>query len=329
MKKEDLSNFSEMVNKEIAKHVNNGFKSTTLFNAVQYAFSTGGKRLRSSLCLLMCETLGGNTTKALPFAVAIEIIHNATLVHDDLEDGDSVRRNSPTVWVKYGIPHGINTGDGLIFKAYECLLSSSFTEKQILELTEMLTKSLMKIVDGQSMEFDFRQRDDIRTEEYFDMVEKKTAELMGLSLSSAAFITNKRDLQPLLMEYGKKLGLAFQIRDDILNLFGDGVEYGKEIGGDIKEGKRTLMIIDCLKKCKESEKERLINILKRGRNRVTKNDVKFAIELVKKYKSKEEALDYIRKIKNEIHMLLNKINDAKLKLLLGELFDLIIGDIGV
>lgn len=321
-----LKKFSTAINNEITKYVSKGSK-TILYDAMEYVFSTGGKKLRSALCLLTCETLGGDSTKAISFATAIEIIHNASLVHDDLEDGDKIRRNLPTVWTKYGIPQGINIGDGLIFKAYECLLSSKkfLSEEQVLKLAEMFTNSLVTLVEGQNMEFDFRNRDDVRKDEYVEMAEKKAGVLIGLSLSSGALIADKPDnLQSDLMEYGKKIGLAFQIRDDILNLFGKNTEYGKEIGNDIKEGKRTLIVIDCLNKCKDDEKEKLLQILKRERNKVTKDEVQFAIDLMEKYNSKESASNYAKEIINEANNILNKINNDKLKDVLNKLSNFMI-----
>jgi len=316
-----LKRFSSTVDNEIMNYIPQNSKQT-LYDAERYVFSTGGKRLRSTLCLLTCETLGGDVKKAIPFGAAIEVIHNASLVHDDLEDGDKIRRNSPTVWVKYGIPQGINVGDGLISKAYECLLSSKnwLPDEQVLKLCEMFTNALILTVEGQDMEFDLKNRNEVTIEEYTEMAQKKAGMLIGLSLSSGAFIAGRQDLQSNLMEYGKKIGTVFQIKDDILNLFGK-VEYGKEIGSDIKEGKKTIMIIDCLNKCELNEKEKSLRILKKDRTKVTKNEIKFVVGLIKKYKSKDTALNYAKKMNNEARAILKKIDNKILKNVLSKLSD--------
>jgi len=316
----ELENFASLVNEEIRKLVP-AKEFPNFYDGMAYTFQTGGKRLRPALCLMICKTLGGDIENTLPFAVSLEVIHNATLVHDDIEDGDEERRNFPTVWKKYGIAHGVNIGDGMFFKAYESLFRSknSLPPEKIIKLSEMLSSATLRIMEGQSMEFNFRKRDDVTVEEYLDMVLRKTGFLLGTALRGGAFIAGaSEETCNLTLAYGKKMGSAFQIRDDILNLIGEKEKYGKEIGGDIKEGKRTLITIHCLSKCNASEREKILGILKKSREKVADEEVEFVMKIIKKYDSINFAQQYSEKLIGEAKELLKNIGNIELKKTLEE-----------
>ncbi len=315
--------FTPLIDKEIKKIIKS--KSDNLYRGMDYAVD-GGKKLRSVMCLTACEVLGGDIKKALPLAAAIEIMHNATLVHDDIEDVDSIRRGSLTVWKKFGLAQGLNIGDGMIFKSYESLLNSSgLPSEKVLKLVEMLTNTLMEIVEGQHMELNFRERDDVETKEYEEMVYRKTGLLFGLSLAGGALIADASEkVQTNLIEYAKRTGLAFQLSDDILNLTADQGVYGKEIGGDIKEGKRTLIAIHCLENCDKLEKEKMLRILKKGRKNVDKKDVDLAISLIRKYRSIEFAKNYLEKMVKESKKYLDGIENSEFRKFLEEFLDFLI-----
>lgn len=312
--------FVPLIDKEIKRLIPDSHKN--LYDGMNYAFDSGGKRLRSVLCLAVCKSLGGDIEKALPFAVAIEYIHNFTLIHDDIEDGDVLRRGKQTVWKKYGIAHGINIGDGMVLKAYESLLNSKLPEHKIIKLSKLFTDSVMKIIEGQSMDFNFRNSN-IDTKEYMEMVWRKTGVLFAAALTGAAMIADADHRTIIsLEEYGKGIGAAFQIRDDMLNLIGKKKKYGKEIGSDIKEGKKTLIIIHCLVNCKNGEKKRILQILSKGRENVNRNDIKFVINTVKKYGSVEFSQYQAEKLAKEAIDSLNGLN-RELKGLLNELADFV------
>lgn len=317
--------FLSVINEEIRKNIPKDSFSN-LYDAMFYVFETGGKRLRSILCLAVCESLGGDTEDALPFAVAIEIAHNALLVHDDMEDGDIIRRGKPSIWIKYGIPHGMNIGDGMYFKAYESFINAKkLPAQKVVKLSEIFTETLMRIIEGQNMEFNFRARDDVTAEEYEEMVWRKSGTLITASLIGAATIAEAPDkVIKVLKEYGRKIGIAFQIKDDILNLIGDQEKYGKEIGGDIKEGKKTLVMIHCLSHCDKNERKKLLEILKKSRKAVTKDDVKLAMVLVKKYGSIEFAGGHSTELIQKAKQLLTKIDNVKLKNILEEFADFMV-----
>lgn len=319
----ELKYFASLVNEEIEKMISSK-EFPNLYDGMVYAFQTGGKRIRPFLCLITCKVLGGDIRKALPFAVSLELIHNSTLIHDDIEDEDEIRRNFPTVWKKYGVAHGINIGDGLIFKAYENLFKSKkyLTSEEVLKLSEVLTNVVMRIIEGQNMEFNFRKRNVITIEECMGMIWRKAGILFGTALWGGAFIANASEkVCEILLDYGKKIGSAFQIRDDILNLTGKKEKYGKEIGGDIKEGKRTLIIIHCLSSCNKTEREKMLKILKKSRSRTTDKDVEFAMKLIKKYNSINFAQKYSEKLVKEAKESVREIQNLKLKNVLEELAD--------
>lgn len=295
-----IENFSKefipLIDKKIKKIIGSR-KSLTIYDGMKYAFFTGGKRLRPVLCLTVCKTLGGNVEDALPFAASIEIIHNFTLVHDDIEDRDELRRGSPSVWKKYGIPRAINIGDGMIFKAYECMIKSNLPHEKVLKLVDMFTDTIMRIIEGQDMELDLKEKESLTIEEYEEMVSKKTGVLFGLSLAGGAVIADAPEhVVRNLMEYGKIVGIAFQIRDDVLNLVGKQGKYGKELYGDIKEGKRTLVIINCLNKSNKVEKEKLLEILNKPREEVDNDDISFVLSLIKKYNSIQFAMKHAERL---------------------------------
>ncbi len=315
-----LKDFKPLVDKKIKELIKSN-SYPNLYDGIGYAISSGGKRLRPALCLAVCKALEDDIEKALPFAACIEILHNATLVHDDIEDGDELRRGLSTVWKKYGIEHAINIGDSMIFKSYECLLQSKLPSEKILELADMFTDTVIKIIEGQNMELNFREKDFITVEEYVEMASKKAGVLFGLALSGGALIADaSRQNIEKLMEYGKKIGLAFQIRDDVLNLAGKQKDYGKEIYGDIKEGKRTLITIHCLKNCNDAERKKLLEILKRGRENVGNRDVGLALTLIKKYDSIQFAKEYAENLIKESKKDIEKIDD-RLKNVLQEFAD--------
>ncbi len=319
-----LSELARLIDEEIKKLIPKG-DYPNLYDGVEYAIFSAGKRLRPIMCLLVCKTLGGGIHRALPVAAAIEIMHNATLVHDDIEDGDKIRRGKPTVWKVFGTPHATNIGDAMIFKSYESVFNSNLSERKKANIASKLTKTLLEIIEGQNMEFNFRERDDVAVGEYLKMAKKKAGLLFGFSLAAGANMAGASEqIQSLLYEFGSEVGLAFMIQDDVLNIIGEEEKYGKEIGGDIKEGKRTLMIIDCLSKCNKNEKERLLTILKKKRENVSSEDVKYAIQLLKKYGSIKFAQNYSKNLVLNAKKRLGDLDNDKLRKLLEEFSEFVI-----
>ncbi|MBR9689430.1 MAG: polyprenyl synthetase family protein, partial [Candidatus Altiarchaeota archaeon] len=203
-------------------------------------FLRGGKRLRPALVLLGAKEAGGTETKSLRVAAAIEIMHTFTLIHDDIEDSSEFRRGDRCLHKQYGIPLAINTGDALFAKSFQL-----FTEESQ-ELANEFAKTMCTIVEGQELDISWSKENRIPTEaEYISMVEKKTSELIGFSLE-AGYMSASGKRSPKLREYGKRLGVAFQIIDDILGVAGNPDKTGKDVDKDIGERKKSLPIIHAI-----------------------------------------------------------------------------------
>ncbi len=209
-----------------------------------------GKRLRPMLCLLACSEVGGNPGNALPAAAAIELLHNFSLIHDDVEDGDETRRHRPTVWTVWGVPHAINAGDGMFsisFRTLQQLTRLGVSERIALAALEEFTTTCVELTEGQYLDMSFESRDDVTVAEYMRMIEGKTASLIGASVAIGARIGGADGEQAAaLQRFGRAIGLTFQIRDDILGIWGDPNATGKAAGNDILRRKKSLPLLYAL-----------------------------------------------------------------------------------
>ena len=216
-----------------------------LYAPIAYALSSGGKRLRMQLVLAGCRLVGGNEQDALPFAEAIEVFHNFTLLHDDVMDRADVRRGMPTVHVKWNDNTAILSGDQMLIEAYH-LLEGAPTE-HLPQLLRLFTKTATEICEGQQYDVDYEQRDDVQIADYIEMIRLKTSVLLAAALQGGAIIGGASEAeQQALYDYGINLGLAFQIQDDLLDCFGDPETFGKAIGGDISCNKKTYLLLSAL-----------------------------------------------------------------------------------
>lgn len=209
-----------------------------------------GKRLRPILCLLSCAELGGDPTQALPAAAAIELLHNFSLIHDDIEDGDEMRHHRPTVWKVWGVPLGINAGDGmftLAFAAIQRLTQRGLNSKATLAVLAHFTQTCLTLTEGQYLDLTFEERPVISVDEYMHMIQCKTAALIGASVAIGARIANATSSQQTdMLQFGQAIGLAFQIQDDILGIWGDPAVTGKPAGNDILNRKKSLPLLHAL-----------------------------------------------------------------------------------
>ncbi len=268
-----------------------------LHDAVWYHLDTGGKRIRPVLAILTCESLGGDTRKVLKFAAACELLHNWLLIHDDIEDGDRVRRDKPAVWVKYGLAHGINVGDFMSEKVYELILRSELDNETKLRLVKEVVETCVKTSEGQTLDMNLRKNNSPSESDYMKMIKLKTAWYLTLPMVGGAIIAGRSDLVERIREFGMRIGPAFQIADDLLDLTkGKG---RKEIGSDIREGKRSIMVVHCCSKCLPNERERLFEILNKPREETTREDVEFVKNLFEKYDSIEYARDKAKSLIEE------------------------------
>ena len=206
-----------------------------------------GKRVRPIILLLATEALGGDWRQALPAAASLELLHNFTLIHDDIEDGDRLRRGRPTLWDVWDIPQAINAGDAMFALAYRGLLALpelGVPARHVMTAAQVYTETVVRLTEGQCRDMSFEQSERVTEAEYLAMIEGKTSALLGLSAELAAIITGApTSSREALRDFGENLGLAFQMHDDILGLWGQTAKTGKPVGADLVKRKKTLPIL--------------------------------------------------------------------------------------
>jgi geranylgeranyl diphosphate synthase type II len=213
-----------------------------LYAPIRYAMEGNGKRLRPVLLMLVCEALHGTIEEALPAAAAVELMHNYTLVHDDIMDRDTMRRGRPTVHCKWDTDIALLAGDGLMTLAYRSLLRTNSTRLQ--RICQVLTECLVQLCEGQTYDHDYEQRDDVTMAQYLNMIRKKTACFFSLCTELGALIAQAPDHEvSLFRQFGENLGLAFQIQDDLFDISVAQEILGKDFGSDVKRRKRTFLYV--------------------------------------------------------------------------------------
>ena len=229
-----------------------------LKEAMAHYPGAGGKRLRPLLATIVSEAVGGKAEAAMPFGIALEMVHNFTLVHDDVMDEDDTRRGLKTVHSLYGVPEAILAGDAMFARAFEIVLESEVPSADLVELTDILARSVRLLAEGQQMDMDFETRNEVSSEEYLKMIERKTAVLMSAACRVGAIFGGGSHAQQMaLRQYGLDLGMAFQLIDDTLDYTGTAKELGKPVGNDIQEGKATLPLIYALRNAGTADRVRL------------------------------------------------------------------------
>ncbi len=231
-----------------------------LYLPIEYLLDLGGKRIRPFLTLMAGEAYGISAKDAMSAAMAVEVFHNFTLMHDDIMDKARLRRGKPTVHEKWDVNTAILSGDAMLIKAYQSL--ESYPTDVFQKLTRLLSKTAIEVCEGQQYDMDFETRPNTSEEEYIEMIRLKTAVLVGCALQMGAIISGaSEEDQQAIYDFGIQLGLAFQLQDDYLDTFGDQDTFGKKIGGDILEGKKTILYHLALKTTNESQSETLQYLL--------------------------------------------------------------------
>ncbi len=234
-------------------------KPTSLYEPIKYILNAGGKRIRPVIVLLACESLGGNYEDAINAAVAVEIFHNFTLVHDDIMDNAELRRGLRTIHKKWDVNTAILSGDAMFALAYKLL--SEVKSSRIDEIFNVFSQSAIEVCEGQALDLELEMSFDVEIEDYIEMISKKTASLIKNSAKIGGLIANGSDEQIWALEnYGLNLGLAFQLQDDLLDVVANSEEFGKSIGGDIVNGKRTYLLISAKKKTKDNDREIIMRV---------------------------------------------------------------------
>jgi len=227
-----------------------------LYEPISYILNLGGKRLRPTLALMTSEIFGGSYKDALDAALAIETFHNFSLIHDDIMDDAPLRRGKETVHEKWDINTGILSGDAMLINAYQ--LFENYEGPVFKELAKLFTKTAIEVCEGQQYDVDFETRDDVTIPEYIKMIECKTAVLVGAAMMMGAIVANASEQsRSTIYDFGRLLGLAFQIQDDYLDAFGDPKKFGKQVGGDIIENKKTFLYLKALEFGTKDEQKQL------------------------------------------------------------------------
>lgn len=238
-------------NHVIMKNIDHFFKEITmgrepknLYEPIYYTLTQGGKRLRPRLVLMAAQLFGGDEEAALYPAAAFEMLHNFTLIHDDIMDDAPIRRGKPTVYRKWNSNTAILSGDALATLALETMLHTPTKPETTLELSRLLAQTSVEICEGQQEDLDFEEREEVTIEEYLHMIRYKTAVMLAGCLKAGAILCGaSAENQNAIYEYGINIGLAFQLKDDLLDVYGDKSVFGKKIGGDIRENKKTYLYL--------------------------------------------------------------------------------------
>ncbi|HYW97066.1 MAG TPA: polyprenyl synthetase family protein [Bacteroidales bacterium] len=230
-----------------------------LYEPVRYILSNGGKRLRPTLAVLAANMFGDNVSGAIKPAIGIEIFHNFTLLHDDLMDNAGIRRGNPTVHVKWNPDVAILSGDAMSIMAHRFI--SYCDEKVMKRVLDIFNQTAIEVCEGQMMDMDFEGRDDVSEDEYIRMIELKTSVLIAASLEIGAITGGAGEKEAAaLYDFGRNLGIAFQLQDDYLDTFGDTSTFGKKVGNDIITNKKTYLVITALKEASENDRQRLLDL---------------------------------------------------------------------
>lgn len=266
-------------------------KPTNLYEPISYILSLGGKRIRPALTLMATDLFDGDVNKAIHAATAVEVFHNFSLVHDDIMDDAPLRRGNQTVHEKWNINTGILSGDAMLILAYQFFENY---EPQIFQaLAKLFSKTALEVCEGQQYDVDFETRTDVTIPEYLKMIEFKTAVLLGAALKMGAIVANTSEKNAqLIYDYGLNLGIAFQLQDDLLDAFGNPETFGKQVGGDIIENKKTYLYLKALELGSENQKVNLLNFfIEKLENNDTKIEkVKEIFEQSGSKKATEEAI---------------------------------------
>ena len=316
-------NLLERIEKELGK-LNLPETPVSLYQPYRYAINVGGKRIRPILTLLSCGLCGGDIDEAIPAALAVEILHNFTLVHDDIMDSAETRRGEPSVYKKWDSNIAILTGDVMFADAYKQLHyygeSDKFTKQEFAAMHHIFSRSIITVCEGQALDMEFVDRTDVSDKEYLQMIGGKTAALLSGALEMGAVAAHSsHHKRAELADLGYEMGIAFQIQDDLLDATADPEKFGKRPGGDIYEGKKTYLTIRALERANDAQKE----IISRTLNEVNPSDdsVKQVLDIM----AQLGVLDDVAKETDEHYQkafdLLNKFESSEYKTELEKLLN--------
>jgi geranylgeranyl diphosphate synthase type I len=319
-----LQEYAKLVEREIDRWFPPDVKPEILAKASRHLLEAGGKRLRPCLALVSCEAVGGKKEDALETAAALELLHNFTLIHDDVMDRDEFRRNVKTVHTLWGEPVAIIAGDALFAKVFEAMAANAkrlgLSSDRTAELFDTISKASFEICQGQALDMLFESREDVSEAEYLQMISSKTGALIEASAKIGALLgQGKPEQAKALAEYGRLIGMAFQICDDVLGVVGKREKFGKPIGSDIREGKRTLLVVRALGMASSEDRETLLRAL--GNRQASESEVRKAIEALQRTGAIDYAMSKARGFVAEAKSKLDMLPDSESKQFLLELAD--------
>lgn len=319
-----LEERARMVEREIDRLVPRGLEPEILAKATRHLLEAGGKRLRPCLALTACEAVGGRAEDALETATALELLHNFTLIHDDIMDRDEFRRNVKTVHMLWGEPIAIIAGDALFAKVFEAAAANAkrlgLDGAHAVELFDTLSKASFEICQGQTLDMLFEERADVSEIEYMRMVSGKTGALLEASAKVGALSgKGKPEQVRALAEYGRLIGMAFQMQDDVLGVASAQEKFGKPIGSDVREGKRTLMVVRALATAPPDDKDTLLRAL--GKRDASEAELNAAIDVLKRAGAIDYVAERARGLVAQAKLKLKVLPESRAKEVLLELAD--------
>jgi len=286
-----------------------------LYEPIRYFLNLGGKKMRPVLTLMGCELFNPDYSNAKDAALAVELFHNFSLIHDDIMDEAPLRRGHETVHQKWNSNVGILSGDALLIVAYQKI--ATYKSELIGELLPLFNQTALQVCEGQQYDMDFESRDNVSITEYIEMIKFKTAVLLGCSLQMGAIIggANKTDAKELY-NFGVNLGLAFQLQDDILDVYADKNKFGKQVGGDIISNKKTFLLLKAFEDANTNQLKTLNNLFSETDNTTKVNGVKTIYsELNIKEKAEHKMNEFYTIALNNLDAI--QISDSKKKPLLN------------
>jgi geranylgeranyl diphosphate synthase type I len=320
-----MADMAKEIDQQLMRYLDYG-KYEKLRKAMAHYPEAGGKRMRPVLAMLVAEAVGKRGRAAIPFGCALELIHNFTLVHDDVMDKDEMRRGRPAVHILYDEPTAIIAGDALFARAYEILCDTDVSGEDLRKLVRSVSDTVYLIAEGQQMDIDFESRQTVGVEEYVLMVEEKTAVLFACAAEGGAIIGNGTAEQVRDMrECARLWGIGFQIWDDVLGVLGDERTTGKPVGNDIRNGKRTLIIVHALEQLKRPSKDRDMLLAALGNEQATAEEVKDAIAVLERTGSIDFVTEQAHRYASDSKKLLDCLPDSDERRMLSALIDYAVG----
>jgi len=281
-----LSHFQQLIEKGLSS-LELDKKPAELYDPIQYMLNLGGKRMRPALLLMSNEMFGGNPEEVISPALGIEVFHNFTLLHDDIMDKAPLRRTKATVHEKWNANVAILSGDTMFVQS--CQLMMKVNDKYLRKVMDLFMKTAIEVCEGQQYDMNYESIEKVSLDEYLEMIALKTAVLLGGSLAIGAICANAKDDDiENIYHFGKKLGIAFQLQDDILDAYGDAEKFGKQVGGDIISNKKTFLLISACEQAKGKQLEQLTFSLNQ-KDFNAEEKVKTVIAVYDELKIKEQA----------------------------------------